>query len=251
MKGIRNIICLLAIFALNITANADGISASPDSILAKADSVSVKPKETIAKTNDLTILRMSKIQRKQFDGFLKNTSCSCGCGMKVGICLRDDPNCSASPKLTRSAIQQILAGTYHAKYKSVANNSNLSLINTPTNTSHSYTLDNGLIGAWKGRIQAGSIEPIQETRKIVFNKNGKVSYGVGDFIESDKATASLRPKKTNSVSFGNWHIDGKLLHILWNNGKKQHYKYEKMTYADKLGLMMIFGEDKRYFNLTK
>jgi len=235
MKGIIKITCILVIMAFSISANADGMPVKPTDIPTQANVTLAKASATSASTDDLTILRMNDTQRKHLSHFLKNNSCNCGCGMKVGRCLVDDPKCPVSPKLTRSAIQKIIAGTYNPKI------TNLTSV-APRDPGN---LDIGLIGNWTLRTPAGSGVPVDSTLKIIFTKNGKISYGTGALIEG-----SINPTETNSVASGNWHIDGELLHILWNDGRKKHYKYQKSTNAGQRALMMVFDNDKRFFKLA-
>lgn len=54
--------------------------------------------------DELTILRMSPEQRDGLLSYLDKNMCSCGCGMKIGQCLHEDPQCGVSPEMAREAI---------------------------------------------------------------------------------------------------------------------------------------------------
>ncbi len=60
--------------------------------------------------NDINIFRMSKSQQNQLFSSLENSACTCGCGMTIGQCLRDDPTCPVSPELAQNTIQAIING---------------------------------------------------------------------------------------------------------------------------------------------
>ncbi len=61
-------------------------------------------------TDDLAMVRMSDHQHSQLNHYLDNNYCTCGCGMLISQCLRDDPTCEVSPELARAAIEIVADG---------------------------------------------------------------------------------------------------------------------------------------------
>ena len=48
-------------------------------------------------------------QKKLFAEETETSLCTCGCGMKLSQCLREDETCSVGPKLAQSALDRILS----------------------------------------------------------------------------------------------------------------------------------------------
>jgi len=58
--------------------------------------------------DDMSVLRLDAVQRAKLFNYLETNLCSCGCDMSISGCLHDDPSCTVSPALARTAINQLL-----------------------------------------------------------------------------------------------------------------------------------------------
>ena len=191
--------------------------------------------------DDMTVLRMNDSQRSQLFNYLETNTCDCGCGFTIGQCLRDDPTCPISPKLARSAIQNILGGS--------AGSTSNPTVTSPTKQSYrpAGKLDNSLLGAWVRRTSGGSGVYYENTLKMIFSPDGRIAYGSGTIVSGGTASASIRGGGDNPVDHGSWSVNGSAIHINWDDGTKGDYDYEVFEYDGRPALMMVFNGSKRYF----
>ena len=192
--------------------------------------------------DDLTLLRLSSEQRNQLFSRLESSPCTCGCGMTVGQCLREDPNCPVSPEIARSMVNEVLGGSRDAGVRS-----------SPV-TQRAMTaggLDQELVGGWIRRTAGGQGVYYENTLKLYFSADGQVAYGSGVILSGGGDLGSVRGGGDNPASLGRWKTEGGAVHVSWEDGTYGHYPYEVFDYYGEPALMLMMNNSKMYFKSAR
>ena len=116
IKGLRlgalagvSIVLLLAAVAAGADAPAPAPAAKPAPAAAPSGPV---PPEAMT---GVDFGGLTQEQKDSAVSILNENSCDCGCGMKVGVCRRDDPKCPRSPTLAKQVVDMTKAGKSRAE----------------------------------------------------------------------------------------------------------------------------------------
>lgn len=113
--------------------------------------------------------------------------------------------------------------------------------------------DNALVGTWTRQETSYSSDysgggmGSETNLKIVFQPNGVIAYGSGTWISGDSGNVSVYSGGGQNVSYGTWTTSNGFIHVKWQDGSADSFKYSVFEHDGGLALEVITADGKKYF----
>ncbi len=174
-----------------------------EAIIKKIVDEATEANRVIVNLKRFDISYLTTEQQHQVMQVLNTENCTCGCGMTITNCLRDDPTCETSPQLARIVVDAVVSGVAGA---SSANTQQ----NAPQSDQGNWY--NEVVGRQLVYIYVG--KGYREKHQIWLCSDGSFqSSGQGGSISSLGSAAF-----SDGGNYGRWAVNGNVLTLAYANG---------------------------------